>query len=300
MNRMLRITLAALGALPLPALAQKGNATREGFALSWDKTIAVIPDSLQNGVFKLPAWTIAVHEAEASDVMGWWIADMQAVSTAVTKGKPAKALGLRVAQVSNAAMAAAVANLEKKAGLAKLTVAFAVNDSMGTNGNEGQEAYMRALAVKYNRAVVQEQIAAYEKQLGKAGDKLASTKGDAAKSQSRITKSNGQLEKIKAKRGKIQRDNAKVSGDISGLEKKFALSNDPKDLQRLTKARQKLAKGESALAKLMQQEAKVQGDIAKEQGRLESTTGKAETQGATKEEIQRVLDALRRKHDAIQ
>ncbi|HRD52741.1 MAG TPA: hypothetical protein PKY96_08840 [Flavobacteriales bacterium] len=293
------ITLCASAFIVCVVSAQTGK-TREGYSLQWDKSIAVVPDSLQNGAFKLPAWTIAVHEAEASDVIGWWMTDMQAVSTAVTKGKPAKAIGLRAPQLSEAAMAAAAANQEKKADLAKLTVAFAVNDSTTTATRDGQEAYMRALAVKYNRAVVQAQIAAYEKQFAKAGDKLADTKGDVAKSQSRITKSNSQLEKLKSKRAKIERNNAHLTGDIAGREKKFALSNDPKDLQKLTKARQKLAKGESSLAKLMQQEAKVQGDIAKEQGRLESSAGKAEDRGATKEEVQRTLDALKRKHDAIQ
>lgn len=293
------VTLAASSFIVCIASAQTGK-TREGYALQWDKTIAVVPDSLQNGSFKLPAWTIAVHEAEASDVMGWWMADMQSVSTAVTKGKPAKAMGLRLPQLSEATMAAAISNHEKKANLAKLSVAFAVNDSISTPSRDGQEAYLRYLAVKYNRAVVQAQIAEYEKQLAKAGDKLTDTKGDVAKSQSRITKSNSQLEKLKSKRAKIERDNAHLTGDIAGREKKFALSNDPKDLQKLTKARQRLAKGESSLAKLMQQEAKVQGDIAKEQGRLESSAGKAEDRGATKEEIQRTLDALRRKHDAIQ
>ncbi len=163
------------------AFAQSGK-TREGYALQWDKAIAVVPDSLQNGAFMLPAWSIAVQEAEASDVMGWWMADMQAVSTAVTKSKPAKALGLRLAQVSEAVMAAAAANQEKKADLARLTVAFALNDSTPTVSKDGQEAYMRTLAVKYNRAVAQAQIAGYEKQLAKAGDKLADTKGDMAKS----------------------------------------------------------------------------------------------------------------------
>jgi peptidoglycan hydrolase CwlO-like protein len=300
MNRSILLFTAASMLFAFQADAQKGHSTQEGYALSWDKTIAVVPDSLQNGAFRLSAWTIALHEADASDVMGWWLADMQAVSTAVTKGKPAKAQGLRIPQLPEAQLAVAATAQEKKANLVKLTVAFAMNDSTPTRSSDGQEAYMRALAVKYNRAVVQAQIAVYEKQLAKAGDKLDDTKGDVAKSQSRITKSNSQLEKLKAKRAKIERDNAHLTGDIAGREKKFALSNDPKDLQKLTKAREKLAKGESSLAKLMQQEAKVQGDIAKEQGRLESTAGKAEDRGATKEEVQRVVDALKRKHDSIQ
>lgn len=296
----MKTSYSILALLLASTLSAQTGKTREGYSLQWDRTIAVVRDSLQNGRFKLPAWTIAVHEAEASDVMGWWLSDMQAVSAAVTKGKPAKATGLRIPQLPDAPMAAAAAERERKADLTRLTVAFAVNDSTPIATTDGQEAYMRALAVKYNRAVVAAQIAVYEKQLGKAGDKLASSKGDMAKSQSRITKSNSRLEKIKTKRGKLQRDNAKISGDIAGHEKKFALSNDPKDLKKLTKAREKLAKGESALAKLMQQEAKIQGDIAKEQGRLESSTGKAEERGATKEELQSTLEALRRKHDAIQ
>jgi hypothetical protein len=300
MNRTITLFAAASLFFSVAANAQKGNATKEGFSLSWDKTIVVIPDTLQNGTFKLPAWTVAVHEAEASDVMGWWMNDMQAVSTAVTKGKPAKAVGLRLPELSGAAMAAAASVQEKKAGFAKLTVAFAVNDSTSTPSNEGQEAYMRSLAVKYNRAAVQAQIDVYEKQLGKAGDKLTSAKNDVAKSQSNITKSNSKLEKIKARRSKVERANAKMSGDIAGQEKKFALSNDPKDLQRLTKSRQKLAKGETSLAKMMQQEASVQGDIAKHQGRLESNAGKQEERGATKEEVQGFINALKRKHDSIQ
>ncbi|MCB9183460.1 MAG: hypothetical protein H6591_06035 [Flavobacteriales bacterium] len=280
------------------AFAQSGT-TKEGYALQWDKTITVLPDSISNGHYKLPAWTFAVHEADASDVMGWWLADMQAVSTSVAKAKPAKALGTRIAAVPDAAIAVAAATSDKKAKLAKLTIAFALNDSVTTPGNAGQEDYVRALAVKYNRAVVDQQIATYEKMLDKAGDKLAGAKDDVAKNQANLTKSNSKLEKIKAKRGKIQAENAHVAGTIAGLEKKFALSNDPKDLQKLTKARQKLAKGETSLAKLMQQEADVQGDIAKEQGRLEDNTGEQEERGATKEEVQRVTDALKRKHDAI-
>lgn len=281
------------------AVAQSGT-TKDGYTLQWDKTITVLPDSLTNGAHRMPAWTVAIHEADASDVMGWWLTDMQAVSTAVTKTKPPKAMGTRISAVPEAAMCMASAVADKKAKLTRLTIAFALNDSVPTTGTDGQEGYVRGLAVKYGRAAVDQQIAVYEKALGKASDKLAGAKDDVAKNQANLTKANSKLEKIKAKRGKIQADNAHVAGNIAGLEKKFALSNNPKDLQKLTKARQKLAKGETSLAKLMQQEADVQGDIAKEQGRLESNAGEQEERGETKEELQRVLDALRRKHDAIQ
>ena len=60
---------------------------------------------------------------------------------------------------------------------------------------------------------------------------------------------------------KLQANNAKVHGEITGLEKKFAITNDPKDLQKLTKARQKLTKGESDLAKAMKSESKAQDSV---------------------------------------
>src|SRR5690606_12450594 len=104
----------------------------EDYALQWDKTITMLTDSISNGHYRLPAWTIAVHEADASDVMGWWVADMQAVSTFVAKTKPAKALGTRIAAVPDAAIAVASATSDKKAKLAKLTIAFALNDSVTT------------------------------------------------------------------------------------------------------------------------------------------------------------------------
>jgi hypothetical protein len=288
----------ATSRLAAASLAQSGK-TKEGFSLQWDKAIAVVPDSLASGTRKFPAWTISIHEGSVSEAMGWWMNDMQAVSAAVTKGKPAKAMGLRLGEVPQAAMAMAAVEDVKRAGLVHLTMAFCATDSTTATPADGQEAYMRALAVKYNRAVVQAQLAAYEKQLSKAGDRLADTKGDVAKSQARLTKEQSRLQQVKAKRGKLERSNARISGDITGLEKKFGLSNDPKDLQRLTKARTRLARGEAEQAKLMQQEAAVQADIAKEQGRLEANSGKAEERGESKELLQRTVDALKRKHDAI-
>lgn len=278
--------------------AQEGR-TKEGFSLTWDKKITVLPDSISNGKHRLPAWTIAVFETDAGTVLDLWKNDMKTMSTALINGKPAYATGVRIAEVGEANTMFAGATTDKKAKLARLTVAFATSDSTGTPNTSAQEAYVRSLAVKYNRAVVQTQIATYDKMLGKAGDKLSGTQEDVAKNRQNITKANGKLEKIKAKRGKVQGEIAHQQGDIAGLEKKFALTNATKDLEKLTKARGKLAKSESALAKLMQQEADVQGDIAKYQGKLESSTSEAEGRTATKDEVQRTVDALKRKHDNI-
>ena len=290
--------IASLAACSI-AFGQSGK-SKEGYALSWERPITVVPDSLANGKHRLPAWSIAVFEAGESTVLDLWRTEMKAISQGVSGNKPAKATSARIPGLGEiGVLTMAVADADKKADMTRLTVAFAANDSLPLATADGQEAYMRSLAVKFNKAVVQEQVATYEKMLGKASGKLSDTQKDVAKERSAITKAQNRLESIKSKRSRIEKDNAGITGDIAGLEKKFALSNDPKHLKKLTKARTKLAKGESAVAKLMEQEASVQGDLAKHQGRLENQAGKQEERGETKEELQRLLDALKRKQDAI-
>lgn len=288
--------------LPLPfALVAHGQqaTTKEGYALEWNKTITVVADSLTNRTHRLPAWTITVFETDGGELLDLWKSDMKALSVAVTGSKPVKAAGARITDVPGSTVAFATSTTDKKAKLARLTIAFGANDSTATPSNEGQESYVRGLAVKYNRAVVQAQIATYEKTLGKATGKLSSSQADVSKTRQNITKANGKLEKLKAKRGKVQGDIAHLQGDITGLEKKFALTNEPKDLEKLTKARGKLAKSEGSLAKLMTTEADVQGDLAKYQGQLDENSSEAQDRTATKEGVQHTVDALKRKLDAI-
>lgn len=286
--------------LLLLSAATAQEKTREGFTKTWDRPITVVPDSLLNGTHILPAYTIAVHEADAGEVVDLWKADMKALSREVTGSKPLRANGVVLNELGAAPVNMAVmAVTEKKSDLSRLTVAFLATDSTAMPAAPEQEAYVRSLAVKYNKAIVQKQIDAYQKMLDRSSEKLADAKGDEAKIKQRISKVNNDLAKIKAKRGKVMADNAEVQGDISGLEKKFALTNDPKDLQRLTKARQKLAKGESAVAKLMQSEAKAQATANKYQDQLPKASSEQQDITLNKEEITNTLNALKRKQDSI-
>ncbi len=298
-SHALRALLIALPLqLALTTNAQHGT-TKEGYALEWNKTITVVADSLTSGTHRFPAWTITVFETDGGSLLDLWKTDMKALSVAVTGSKPMKAAGVRIAELTGVSTAFATSSTDKKAKLARLTIAFGANDSTAMTTNDGQEAYAHSLAVKYNRAVVQAQITEYEKSLGKATDKLSGSQADVAKTRQNITKANGKLEKLKSKRSKIQGDIAHLQGDITGLEKKFALTNEPKDLEKLTKARGKLAKSEGGLAKLMSQEASVQGDIAKYQGQLDQNSSEAQDRTATKDDVQSTVDALKRKLDAI-
>ena len=289
-----------LVALMLSAQLVMGQGTtKEGYSLMWDRTLAVVPDSMSNGKHKLPAWTVSVFEGDASEILDMWKADMKALSTAVTGSKPAKATDARLGIGEHAVLTLATAATEKKAKLVRLTIAFAMNDSTPLASPAGQEEYMRGLAIKYNKAVVQRQIDVKEAALAKVGGKLADAQADEVKLKQKADKAKSALAKVKAKRAKVEANNAEIQGTIVGLEKKFALTNDPKDLQRLTKTRQKLADGEKGIAKLMQSEAKAQANINKYESQLPETTADQQGQTVSKEQLQSEIQALKRKQDSI-
>lgn len=273
--------------------------TKDGTALAWNQDLAVVQGTISVNKVDFPAHTITVFETDASTALELLKTDYTPIAASIG-GKPMKVSGARLTQISEEPVSVFVeATTEKKANLARLTLAFMASDTESLKDNGEQEKLMHGLAVRLNKAVVQTQIDRYQKDLDKASDKLGGTEGDVAKAQKNLTKASGDLQKTKAKRGKIEADNAKVHGNISGLERKFALSNDPKDLQKLTKTRQKLAKNETSQAKLMQQEAKTQATINKHQGTLDSSSKQAEGQAESKEDLLRIIAELKRKQDNI-
>lgn len=295
----MRTSLLFSSALLL-SLTSTAQTTKEGYALLWSNTITVVRDSLTNGKHKLPAYTITVFESDGNSVLDMWKADYKAISQGVTGSKPVKAVGVMQSAVSPSALTVlAISSTEKKAGTGRLTVAFAKNDSVPAEEQQAAERVMQELAVKYNKAVVQNQITAKEKGLDKATGKAESAQADAAKLDKKSEKANSELKKIKSKQGKVQGNNAKLGGEIAGLEKKFQLTNDPKDLAKLAKLRGKLTKGEAELAKLLSSEAKAQGNVNKIEG-AKPDAAKAEAQRAqTKEEAQKEVDQLKRKLNDI-
>ena len=296
---MMRTSLLLSSALLLN-LATQAQTTKEGHALLWSNTLTVVPDSLVNGKFKLPAYTITVFESDASTVLDLWKNEYKAISQTITGSKPTKAVGAMQSAVSTSPLLIlANSNADKKAGIGKLTVAFAKNDSVPAEEQQAAERVMMDLAVKYNKAVVQEQITAKEKSLEKATGKAESAQASAAKLDKKSEKANSELKKIKAKQGKVQGNNAKLSGEIAGLEKKFQLTNNPKDLAKLAKVRQKLTKGEAELAKLLSSEAKAQGNVNKIESAKPDAAKTEADRTQTREEILKEVEQLKRKLNDI-
>ncbi len=280
----------------LPAL---GQTTKDGTRLQWDQRIVVTEGSMAYNARTIPAHTITIFETDGGNAIDLWHLEMTPISTAIDT-KPTRATGARLAQISAEPLTVlAEATTDKKANLAKLTLAFLSNDSALQQNKEKEEKYMRELALRLNKAVVQGQIDRYQKDLDKAGDKLGGAQKDKAKAENNLAKANRELEKLKSRRAKIQGENAKLQGNIAGFEKKFALTNDPKDLKRLTKTRTSLAKNETGLAKIMEREAKVQGSMNKHQGTLEKHSDKASGHQESREDLQRIISELKRKQDNI-
>ncbi len=277
---------------------QAQTTTKDGVALSWERTIEVVPDSIQNGAWTLPAHTITVFESDGGWVMDQWKDEMKPVSQSVSGSKPVRVTGALVpAMGDQPLLLLATSESDKKSKLGRLTVAFAANDSMVAEGDPART--MRELAVRLNKAVVQQQIDARQKMLDKASGKLSGAQSDQAKINKRLNKANSDLEKHKRKLSKLQGNKAKVQGDVHGLEKKFAVTNDPKDLNRLTKARQRLAKVETGIAKEMRNGSKIQAAANKQQENLPKATDNLQDHTESREEIQRIISELKRKQDAI-
>jgi hypothetical protein len=285
----------------LAATGAQAQTTRDGTALTWNREIAVVDNSITVGSLAFPAHSITVFESDAGTVLDLWKNEYRPIASTITGSKILKAVNAHIAQLSDEpVLVLAEAVTEKKAGSARLTIAFLANDSTGLANEDGrQQRYLRDLAVKFNKAIVQAQIDRYQADLDKAQGKLSGTQDKKAKAQGNVAKANKSLDKTKSKRAKLQRDNAAIHGKISGLEKKFALSNDPKDLKRLTKERQSLAKNERNMAKLLQQESKAQSDLSKHQSAVDKAAGTEQGQLESKEELMRIISELKRKQDAI-
>lgn len=295
----MRSSLLLSSALLL-TLSTHAQRTREGHALMWSNTIAVVPDTLVNGTHRLPAFTITVFESDGATVQDLWRADYKPLSQDISGSKPVKAIGVTQPGIAAAPlMVLATHSTDKKAGLGRLTLAFATNDSTPIGDQAAAEKAMRELAVKYNKAVVQKQITAKEKSLEKAENKVESAQADAARLDKKSAKLNSDLKKLKAREGKIQADNAKLNGEIAGREKKFQLTNDPKDLEKLTKLRSKLTRGEEDLARLMKSEAKLQGDLNKIEGDKPDAAKEEAERGQTREETLKEVEQLKRKLNDI-
>lgn len=283
-------------AMPLSIAAQ--DALKDGTSLLWDKQINVAADSLRNDSVTVPAFTVPVYEAGGSQALDLL---KKAIPGASFKkqGDLLKAVGASFAATGSPMDILTRVAQDKKAGLSNVSLAFLQPGTSTPVQSAALQSAVRELGVGLNKSVVQGQIDEWKKKLGKADSKTASATKDQDKTQSKLNKAQAQLEKITQEKSKLQSEQAIQQKQIDLENQKWTLSQDPKDLKRLTKARAKITKTEAKMAKAMSAEAKAQADISKYGSSLPDAQKAKEAKAAAQAEVQRTVDALQRKLESI-
>lgn len=283
----------------LSAALHAQDKLKDGTSLTWDKTIGVGQDFLMNDTMKVPARTVPVYEADDSQVAKL-LAKAIPGSSFKKQGKLLSASEVMFPSASDSPVQL-LASIErnKKANLSMLKLAFLQGGTPLTGDEAKLNEAVRELGVQLNKAVVQDQLDGWKKQLDKAGSKAESASKASDKTQGKLSKSQDKVAKASKERSKLQGDHAILEKEIDLLNQKWTLSQDPKDLKKLTKARGKITKNESKMASVMKDEANAQKELSKYTSALPDAQKTELAKAATQTEIQRTVDALQRKMENI-
>lgn len=282
------------------ATSLNAQKTRDGYALKWGNSITVARDSLQNGRYMVPAYTIMVYESDGTATLDHWRAAVKPTSRSISGSKPAKATGVdQPTLCPTPMMILAGGSSDKRTGAGRLTMAFLKNDSTAIDDAQAAEKAARDMAVRLNKAVVQAQVAQAEKNLQKVTGKVEDARATTADLDKKSARTKRDLEKLKSRQVKVQEQNARTSGEIASLEKKLLLANDPKDIAMLEKLRARLTTGGTELARLLKTEAGYMDDL----NRIEREKPDAARQEAdrtkAREQVVEEVEQLKRKLDNI-
>ena len=290
----------ALSAVLLIHTAQAQEETASGYRMNWTGDLSVEKAEVKNGKWTLSGHGIRVYEASAKLVMDLWAKEMKAQGASVSGSGPAKVVNASVPGVGpGAIMLFAKSSQGAKGHPAKLIVAFCSNDSTVLEDQGGVEKVMHDWAVTLNRAVVQAQIDAQQKEVDGHADKLSDAQRDEAKANKRSGNASDDLARSKRKKSKLSSAQADLESDRMKAEERYNRTRDPKDLERYTKIQRKLVKVQKDMSRERKKEAKAQKDLNKkanaapdsrmEQNEHQENKGKATTE----------LEALKRKLEAI-
>ncbi len=294
MHRSLILPLSAF--LTVAAIAQER--TKEGYALAWNKEIVTGHDSIPSGALKVPATTVPVFEARANDVAALLKSALPMAAFKVSNGVYS-APSVNLSNLMPSVDVLATAREDRKAGMTTVAFAFMQN-GVPVGADAGVvSATARDIGVKMNKAVAQRQVDVWQAKLDKATKQQEGAQADKEKAYAKVSKANQALEKTVAKRSGLQKEIANAQADITRQEVRWQTSQDPKDLKKLTKLREKLAKSEKKLADAMADEAKQSKAAHKHQDDLPDAMKDHEKVAGSREEVQRTVDALKRKVENI-
>lgn len=297
---MQRLTLFACSALfALGLSAQKQNKTKDGYALSWDKEITAITDTIRSDSMKVVATQVPVYEVRPSQLASLLKTVLPGASLKESRGLY-RALAVSYPDVSAAPVdLVATMKEDKKAGVTRMALGFLQGGAPLPGDAAQQQAAVRDLAVKLNKAVVQQQVTKWEQELTKAAKSAESARASQDKAHKKASDASADVQKTSEKKSKVQREIANNQADIARLEQRWQASQEAKDLQKLTKMRSTLAKNEQKLAGLMNDESKAQKTLNKRQDAVPNAAKERNASEDRQQEIQRTVDALKRKLENI-
>lgn len=297
MRHFLSLTTLSILLVLSPGV-QAQHSLKDGTSLTWDKEIIVAGDSLRNDSVTVPAHTVPVFEASASQVTGL-LKTVLPGAAFKKQGQLLKATGVHFASTGSPMDVLARVTHEKKLKRSALSLAFLEPGTSTPVENAVLQPAVRDLGVQLNKAVVQQQLDAWKKKLDKADSKTASAAKSQDKAQGKLNKAQSQLEKSAKEKSKLQNEHAILQKQIDLENQKWTLSQDPKDLKRLTKARAKITKNDAKMAKVLEAEAKAQRDLSKSSSSLPEAQKEKEAKASAQAEVQRTVDALQRKLENI-
>ncbi|MBK8580548.1 MAG: hypothetical protein IPL86_01500 [Flavobacteriales bacterium] len=298
MNRMLRPIVLFAIATGLISSATAQDKLPDGTSLTWDHELAVGLDSLKNDSVMVQAYSIRVYEARANQ-----LGELLEKALPAAKFKKSGYL-MKAENVLFPAGSGTPVNLvastdeDKKTGVATLRMAILNSSGLIPHTTE-LEAGMHDLSIRMNKALVQEQIDEQKKKLEKVTGKTESAVKAQDKTQGKLNKAQKKMEKISKEKVDLQNEHNILEKDIALQNERWTTSQDPKDLKKLTKAREKITKNESKLASALKDESKTQADISKYTEAVPDAAKEREAKATDQADVQRTVDALQRKLEAV-
>jgi hypothetical protein len=291
------MVLLVLWAFALPqAHAQDSY---EGIRLGWAGTLEPVKDSLLLPTARHPALTINVYESNARQALRLLGADLRTRGVRLSGNRPARARGLTMEGTAQGAMDLMVVAEQDRHGDASLTLAFQRDERSVDHEDPALRAAVREIAVRLNRALVNEQIEDLRKRQGRVESREESARKTETRLLKQQTKANKDLQRIKQRQSQQQRNNANMQRDAARFDARFNRSGNPRFLQRATRQRRQLAQGERRMGRLMRDESRKQSDLVKIERDLVKSREDQRSQGLTMRSKEDALQLLQRKLEAI-
>lgn len=296
MNRSLLLRILFIHALfivPISLRSQSTEPVAGNIVTQWDNPLTVVPNTLEHNGVDFPAHTITVHGSKANSLWREWRSEMREQAAEVKGRKPIIARSAVIPSISPSPITVmGVVSGQRKDPFARLTVAFGENDTTPIFDNGSQERYMHELAVRYNDAVIQNELATKQKELKKAERRTAKGASDEKKTRKRLERAENKLARAQHRREKAEAIKAKREGDLVGIRRANASTEDVPDKRKVLRARREIAKREADVLKYMEQELEHQAEINEYRALLPEHDRTQKKRNAEVEMIEREINAL--------